>query len=134
MTALQHWFQQPKNPKLSAVLALVGTVTPLAGLHKFYLGQPVWGAAYLALFWTPIPHVASGVEAVWYLLQGETEFDRRFNPDVPITSAQSTFDPTQVGAAADAIRQLDRLRQEGLLSECEFEQKRRQLLDCIATE
>jgi hypothetical protein len=37
-----------------------------------------------------------------------------------------------VGAIADALRQLDSLRQEGLLSEYEFEQKRRQLLDRIA--
>jgi hypothetical protein len=37
-----------------------------------------------------------------------------------------------VGAIADALRELDRLRQDGLMSEYEFEQKRRQLLDRIA--
>jgi hypothetical protein len=31
----------------------------------------------------------------------------------------------------DALRELDRLRQEGLISEAEFEQKRRLLLDQI---
>jgi len=35
------------------------------------------------------------------------------------------------GAIADALRQLDTLRQEGLISEYEFEQKRRRLLDQI---
>ncbi|HBE56290.1 MAG TPA: hypothetical protein DDW56_01850 [Cyanobacteria bacterium UBA11366] len=47
------------------------------------------------------------------------------NPSPPV-------DPAQIGAIADALRQLDILRQEGLMSEYEFEQKRRQLLDRIA--
>jgi hypothetical protein len=39
--------------------------------------------------------------------------------------------PNQVSAIADALRELDDLRQDGLISEYEFEQKRRQLLDRI---
>ena len=38
-------------------------------------------------------------------------------------------DPARVGAIAQALRQLDSLRQEGLISEYEFEQQRRQLLE-----
>jgi hypothetical protein len=34
-----------------------------------------------------------------------------------------------VSAIAEALRQLDCLRQDGLISEYEFEQKRRKLLD-----
>ena len=39
--------------------------------------------------------------------------------------------PNHVSAIAEALRQLDQLRQDGLISEYEFEQKRRQLLERI---
>jgi hypothetical protein len=92
---------------------------------------------YLLLWWTHIPKVASAIEGVWYLLQDQAEFDRNFNLNVlPAESLSATqsasIDPAQVGAIADALRQLDKLRQDGLMSEYEFEQKRRQLLDRIA--
>jgi hypothetical protein len=47
------------------------------------------------------------------------------------TTQSAEVDPAQVGAIADALRKLDSLRQDGLMSEYEFEQKRRQLLDRI---
>ncbi len=128
---------KPKNRRVAALLAFAGTVLPVSGLHKFYLGQPIWGILYLLLWATPIPHVACAIEAVWYLAQGADEFDRNFNflatiPAQSSVSTQTAVDPAQVGAIADALRQLDSLRQDGLMSEYEFEQKRRQLLDRIA--
>ena len=125
---------KPKNRIVAAILAFSGTVIPISGFHKFYLGQPLWGILYLLLWWTHIPKVASVIEGFWYLAQGEDEFDHNFNFGVkavaPSIPAQSPgVDPAQVGAIADALRQLDSLRQEGLMSEYEFEQKRRQLLD-----
>jgi TM2 domain-containing membrane protein YozV len=127
---------KPKNRIVAAILAFSGTVIPISGFHKFYLGQPLWGILYLLLWWTHIPKVASVIEGFWYLAQGRDEFDRNFNLGVLSASSVSTqsvgVDPAQVGVIADALRQLDSLRQEGLLSEYEFEQKRRQLLDRIA--
>jgi TM2 domain-containing membrane protein YozV len=107
-------------------LALLGTVTPLAGLQKFYLGQPLWGIIYLLLWSTPIPRIACAIDAVWYLIQDLEQFELQFNGR--FTGTQSL----QVNAIADALRELDRLRDDGLMSEYEFEQKRRQLLDRIA--
>lgn len=128
---------KPKSRKIAALLAFSGMVVPVCGFHKFYLGQPLWGILYLLLGWTPIPRIASAIEGFWYLAQGQDEFERNFN--VSVTSAASSLpaplpevDPARVGAVADALRQLDSLRQEGLMSEYEFEQKRRQLLDRIA--
>jgi len=134
---VQNWknlLSQPKDRKIAALLALAGTVSPIAGWHKFYLQQPVWGVVYLLLSWTPIPRVASGIEAIWYLFQDGNEFNNRFNPELPPSAAAATdrVAPEQVSAVADALRQLDQLRADGLLSEYEFEQKRRQLLDRIA--
>ena len=101
---------------------------PLSGLHKFYLGQPLWGIFYLLLCWTPIPHVASAIEGFWYLVQNGDEFDRNFNRLTEV-NGQPAVDPKQIQAIADALRELEQLRQEGLISDYEFEQKRRQLLD-----
>ena len=125
---------KPKSRKIAAVLALTGTLIPIAGLHKFYLGQPVWGLVYLLLSWTPIPHAASAIEGVWYLLQDEHEFDGNFNGEA---LPRQTYSPAvaaknNVSAMAEALRQLDCLREDGLISEYEFEQKRRQMLDRIA--
>ncbi|WP_392532711.1 NINE protein [Nostoc sp. C117] len=119
-----------KSRSVAAVLAFSGTLT-ISGLHKFYLGQPLWGVLYVLLSWTPIPKVASAIEGVWYLAQDEEAFDRNFNLG---KSAPRNLDrvSNQVGAIADAMRELDALRQDGLISEYEFEQKRRQLLDQIS--
>jgi TM2 domain-containing membrane protein YozV len=137
---VQSWnglWSKPKDRKVASLLALAGTVSPVVGLHKFYLRQPVWGVLYLLLSWTPIPRVASGIEAIWYLFQDGHEFDQRFNQGLPASTTGSTANPNpiapeQVTAIADALRHLDQLRAEGLISEYEFEQKRRQLLDRIA--
>ncbi len=136
---------KPKSRKVASLLALSGVVIPVCGLHKFYLGQPFWGVMYLLLCWTPIPRIASAIEGVWYLLQSQDQFDLNFNLGIESTvsssensdrvawpKAKAGIDPAKVGEIADALRQLDSLRQEGLVSEYEFEQKRRQLLDLIA--
>lgn len=122
-----------KSRKIAAIIAFTGTLSPIAGLHKFYLGQPVWGLLYLLLSWTPIPRVASAIDAIWYLFQNEDEFDYNFNSNLELVSVppprQKIVEQTNVNAIADALRQLDRLRQDGLISEYEFEQKRRQLIN-----
>ena len=120
--------ERSKSRKIAAVLALTGTLSPIAGWHKFYLGQPLWGVVYLLLSWTPIPRAASAIESVWYLLQTEAEFDENFNQSSP----QILIAPNNVKAISEAMRQLDALREDGLISEYEFEQKRRQMLDKIA--
>jgi TM2 domain-containing membrane protein YozV len=124
----------PKNRQVAIVLAFASITIPVAGFHKFYLGQPGWGLVYLLLSWTPIPHIAAAIEAVWYLTQDSTHFDRHFNSAtagssaiVPHSSASLRSHP--VATVSDSIRELDKLRADGLISEYEFEQKRRQWLD-----
>lgn len=125
---------KPKSRKIAAVLALTGTLIPIAGLHKFYLGQPLWGLVYVLLSWTPIPHAASAMEGVWYLLQDECEFDSNFNgEELPSQKySPAIAAKNNVSAMAEALRQLDCLREDGLISEYEFEQKRRQMLERIS--
>ncbi|XGV97317.1 MAG: SHOCT domain-containing protein [Leptolyngbya sp. BL-A-14] len=129
--------EKPRSRKIAAALAFAGAAAPIgAGLHKFYVGQPLWGILYLLLSMTPIPRVACAIEGLWYLSQDADEFDLKFNDGVVSTvkviSKTEAVNPDHISAVADAVRQLDQLRADGLLSEYEFEQKRRQLLDRIA--
>lgn len=128
-----------KSRKIAASLAFAGTIlpSPLAGLHKFYLGQPWWGLLYMLLSWTPIPRVACAIEGFWYLSQDSDEFDRNFNlepgleDNFPPLPNRTVVVSNPVSAIALALRELDDLREDGLISEYEFEQKRRQLLEKI---
>ena len=118
-----------KSRTIAAILAFSGTLT-ISGLHKFYLGQPLWGILYVLLSWTPIPKVACAIEGVWYLTQDEETFDRYFNLCESVMKV-STQVGNQVESVANALRELETLRQDGLISEYEFEKKRRQMLDQI---
>ncbi len=120
----------PKNRQVAIILAFAGMMLPVAGFHKFYLGQPVWGIVYVLLSWTPIPHIAAAIEAVWYLTQDSTHFDHNFNSITPHISAPTILSPP-MAKVAESIRELDKLRADGLISEYEFEQKRRQWLDRV---
>ena len=124
---LDKFFKYPKNRRVAVALALLGTVTPIAGLHKLYLGQPVWGIIYILLWSTPISRIAAAIDAVWYLVQDVEQFERQFNGQ----SEYNLNTSSQVKAIAEAMRELDRLREDGLVTEYEFEQKRRQLLEHI---
>jgi TM2 domain-containing membrane protein YozV len=118
-----------RTRRTAIILAWLGVVTPVSGFHKFYLGQPVWGTLYLLLSWTQIPRVACAIEGFLLMAQSSDTFALT---DTQVSGAKAGLDPTHVNALGAALRELDTLRQEGLISELEFEQKRRQLLDQTA--
>ncbi|MEP0899311.1 NINE protein [Leptolyngbya subtilissima AS-A7] len=118
-----------RSRRTAVILAWLGVLAPVSGFHKFYLGQPFWGTLYLLLSWTPLPRVACAVEGLMLMAQPLSAFA----PSESSTSqAKGGLDPAQISALGVALRELDTLRQEGLISELEFEQKRRQLLDQVA--
>ncbi|MEA5447695.1 NINE protein [Leptolyngbya sp. CCNP1308] len=118
-----------RSRRTAVILAWLGVLAPVSGFHKFYLGQPVWGTLYLLLSWTPIPRVACAVEGFLLLAQPSDAFAPL---ETSPSRAKEGLDPAQVSALGTALRELDTLRQDGLISELEFEQKRRQLLDRVA--
>ena len=130
MMVLDRLFKHHKNRRVAVALALLGTITPIAGLHKLYLGQPVWGVIYILLWSTPISRIAAAIDAVWYLVQDVEQFERQFNGHSQHNLNLNTS--PQIKAIAEAMRELDKLREDGLVTEYEFEQKRRQLLDRMA--
>lgn len=127
--------------KVAIALAFTGalpTPLPLSWLHKFYLGQYLWGIVYLILAPTLIPQVACCFEGIWYLTQSNERFTERFpNANGFVFSDlgdSATVNPTFGEAAtqtATAIRELEQLRQDGLITEYEFEQKRRKLINQV---
>ncbi len=48
------------------------------GAHKFYLGQPKIGLAYLLLCWTLIPGLIGLIEGLVYLFQTDKQFSTRY--------------------------------------------------------
>jgi len=140
-----------KNRKIAIALAFVGSLPgplPLTWLHKFYLGEYLWGVAYLVLAPTMLPSMACCLEGVWYLTQSDEGFAGRFpkagsllssvavgsTTDAVSSPSSLSSEPVQNAKAqaaqqvAIALRELDQLRQDGLITEYEFEQKRRHLL------
>lgn len=106
----------------------------LVGLHKLYLGQRWWCLIYVALALTgsKAAWIAGLFDAAFYLIQNPDEFDANFNDQpLPETGTIGVTKPNAVVAVSDSLRELDQLRQDGLISEYEFEQKRRKLLDRI---
>lgn len=123
-----NFYQQPKKRIVTIILALMGSVTPIVGLHKLYLGQPLWGLIYFILSWeSPMARIACAIDAVLYLVQEANYFDARFNSD--LVSVSESQEAKKITEVAVAIRELEKLRQEGLISEYEFEQKRRKLIN-----
>ena len=64
-----------KSKTAATLLALVGGS---CGLHRFYLGNYVWGALYLALCWSGVPFFLSCAEAIVFLLMSDESFQERY--------------------------------------------------------
>ena len=132
-----------KRRRVAIALAFAGSLPmplPLTWLHKFYLGEYLWGVVYLILAPTMLPKVACCLEGLWYLSLRDEIFNARFPKagallageaaDAKNTAQAKTAEVTQ--QVAMAVRDLDKLRQEGLITDYEFEQKRRTLLSEIS--
>ncbi len=129
---------KPRSRRVAALLALAGAVPilggfHLVGLHKLYLGQRWWCLIYLALALTgsKIAWIAALFDATFYLIQNPDEFELNFNGEVSPETGTIDFKQSSVITVSGSLRELDQLRQDGLISEYEFEQKRRKLLDRI---
>jgi TM2 domain-containing membrane protein YozV len=48
------------------------------GIHKFYLGRPIWGILYLLFCWTFIPAVIAFIEFIVYLCMSDRAFAEKY--------------------------------------------------------
>lgn len=131
---------KPRSRRIAALLALAGAVPifggfHLAGLHKLYLGQRWWCLIYVAFALTgsKAAWIAGVFDAIFYLVQNPDEFDANFNEGELLEAGIGIFGKASepVSTIAETLRDLDHLREDGLISEYEFEQKRRKLLEKI---
>jgi TM2 domain-containing membrane protein YozV len=143
---LENPMPSANHRRVAIALAFAGTLPsplPLAWLHKFYLGQYLWGIVYLVLTPTLLPQIASALEGVWYLTQSDEGFLARFPTAGSLLNQvnNGSVEPylaqpdqangqmaEQISSLATSLRDLDQLRLDGLITEYEFEQKRRSLL------
>jgi TM2 domain-containing membrane protein YozV len=63
--------------KLAA--ALFGILLGGLGIHKFYLGQVIWGVVYLLFCWTFIPAIIGLIEGIVYLTMSDEAFSAKYN-------------------------------------------------------
>jgi TM2 domain-containing membrane protein YozV len=141
---------KPRSRRIAALLALAGAVPifggfHIVGLHKLYVGQRWWCLIYisLALTGSKAAWIAGLFDAIFYLIQNPDEFDANFNDGLPAEAnaagvfkkASEPIDAVPLAqrstVIAETLRELDQLREDGLVSEYEFEQKRRKLLEKI---
>jgi TM2 domain-containing membrane protein YozV len=95
------------------------------GAHKFYLGEVGWGITYLVFCWTGIPWIAGFIEFLYLLSMDDQGFDRRFNERY-LTTSDYNYNVLQ---EAQGLEKLAELKNRGLLTDEEFEAKRRQILE-----
>jgi len=48
------------------------------GVHKFYLGKPIWGIGYLIFCWTFIPAIIGFIEGCIYLAMSQDKFMQKY--------------------------------------------------------
>jgi TM2 domain-containing membrane protein YozV len=65
------------QPRKKNVAGLLGLLLGGIGLHKFYMGKPIWGIAYIALCWTFLPAILGLIEGLNFLTMSEKTFNQR---------------------------------------------------------
>lgn len=105
------------------VAALLAFFLGSFGIHKFYLAQNGWGVAYLLFCWTGVPALAGFVECFLLLFSSESQFNQRFNNGLALSSLNNPLQQAQ------GIEKLAELHQKGLITDDEFETKRRKFLE-----
>jgi TM2 domain-containing membrane protein YozV len=69
----------PGTGKNKIAAGLFGILLGGLGIHKFYLGQIVWGVLYLLFCWTFIPAIAGFIEGIVYLTMTDEAFSAKYN-------------------------------------------------------
>ncbi len=92
-----------KEKNVAGVLALFFGAL---GMHRFYLGQPGLGIAYLIFCWTPIVWLIGFIDAIMFLTMDQEVFDVKYNRPY-----QNRMDRQQQRSNRQEQRQTNRQRQ-----------------------
>ena len=108
--------------KLAA--GLLGIFLGAFGAHHFYLGNTVRGIIYFLFFWTIIIPIIGLVEGIMIATMSDEDFDKKYNNGVRYNHS---FGQGPVDVASQ-LRELYRLREEGIISKKEYEQQKKKIL------
>jgi len=109
--------------KNKIVAALICMTLGFIGIHKFYLGQNILGILYLLFCWTGIPALIAFVEFFILLLMPDDDFNLKFNK-MTIKSGGNI----SATDATNALANLKKLYDSGVITAEEYEEKRQKLL------
>ncbi|HEV7348407.1 NINE protein [Telluribacter sp.] len=93
------------------------------GVHRFYLGQTGLGILYLIFCWTLIPAIIAFIDAIIFWTQSKEAFDAKYNQGVQ----QPTYGASTTNVA-DELSKLNSLKQQGVLTEDEFQARKAKIL------
>lgn len=123
-----------KSKTTAAILAIfLGGI----GVHRFYLNQSGLGILYLLFCWTFIPLIVSLIDFIWLLTIDENQFNRKFNLAYPpiypnhtniTVNSGSQNHPQTNTSTSDEIKKLYDLKEKGIITQEEFELKKKILL------
>ncbi len=68
-----------KNRRSRIIAILLAFLLGDFGIHKFYLGQPLWGILYLIFAWTAIPMIIGIIEGIMYLTMSDQTFEAKYS-------------------------------------------------------
>jgi TM2 domain-containing membrane protein YozV len=106
-----------KNKTTAGLLAIfLGGI----GIHRFYLGQGGKGVLYLLFCWTLIPAFVAFVDAIIFFTMSDESFNNKFNHGLITTAGRVDV--------SDELGKLHDLKEKGVISHDEFEQRKAKLL------
>lgn len=112
------------------------------GIHRFYLGQTGLGLLYLLFCWTFIPAFIAFIDFIGFLLMSEEQFNQKYNLTTLIQRNQQTPNnnvntiainmgggqSTPQISNSEEIKKLYELKEKGIITQEEFELKKKTLL------
>lgn len=114
------------------------------GIHRFYLGQTGYGILYLLFSWTFIPCLIAFIDFIVFLCMSEETFNRKYNSPkefiIKATATPSnnintvainmggTTTHSEKHSSCDEIVKLYELKEKGIITQEEFELKKKTIL------
>lgn len=107
------------------------------GVHKFYLGQNGLGILYLIFCWTFVPAFIAFIDCILLLIMSETAFNEKYNKSFnsmqPIAMSQNLSNNININNShesdLDKLDKLGKLRDSGIISEDEFQNRKNKILE-----
>ncbi|MFO7745549.1 MAG: NINE protein [Psychroflexus sp.] len=93
------------------------------GVHRFYLNQVGLGFLYLLFSWTFIPFIVAFIDFIVFLTMDKRSFDQKYNRD-NLFQNNNYFKTS----ASEEIEKLYNLKMKGVITQEEFNRKKRELL------